>query len=187
MQRIRVEFLPGNHVIALPDAVRIGSAILMGQFQNIIAETGIAVRYHLIQQEQSILPFLSSGLLQMGLPQGRKLGEETGVLGGTGLLAEGGHILGPVIDLFAAAITALISTYRLVVVEEFNVVIVDLGLYSLTRQLRIQTVLVVLNGNKAVLADTESRIAEYREGIFRKRQQTGCLSSHNSWIGILCL
>ena len=71
-----MEFLSGNHVIALPDAVRIGSAILMGQFQNIIAETGIPVCHHLIQQEQSILPFLSSGLLQMGLPQGRKLGEE---------------------------------------------------------------------------------------------------------------
>ena len=50
-----MEFFPGNHVIALPDAVGIGSAILMGQFQNIIAETGIPVCHHLIQQEQGIL------------------------------------------------------------------------------------------------------------------------------------
>lgn len=169
-----MEFLPGNHVITLADAVRIRSAIFMGKLQNIIAEIGIPIRNDLIQKEQSIPAVFSLGLLQMALPQVRKLVEETGMLSSTGLLAKGGHILGPVIDLFAAAIAAFIGAHRLVVVEEFNVVIVDLGLYGLTRQLRIQTVLVVLNGHKTILADTESCIAEYREGIFRKRQQTLC-------------
>ena len=88
-----MEFLPGNHVITLADAVRIRSAIFMGKLQNIIAEIGIPIRNDLIQKEQSIPAVFSLGLLQMALPQVRKLVEETGVLSSTGLLAEGGHIL----------------------------------------------------------------------------------------------
>ena len=150
-----MEFLPGNHVIALADTVRIRSAIFMGKLQNIIAEIGISIRNDLIQKEQRIPAVFSLGLLQMALPQVRKLVKKTGMLSGTGFLAQSGHILGSVVDFFAVAIAAFMGTHRLVVVEEFDMVIVDLGLYCLSRQLRIQTVPVVLNGHKTVLADTK--------------------------------
>ena len=68
MQRIWMELLPGNHVIALADAVRISPAILMSQFQNIVTEAGIAVCDHFLQKIQGMLPFFSFGLLQMALP-----------------------------------------------------------------------------------------------------------------------
>ena len=43
-----MELLPGNHVIALTDAIHIGPTILMGQFQNTVAETGVAICDHFL-------------------------------------------------------------------------------------------------------------------------------------------
>ena len=59
------------------------------------------------------------------------------MLSSTGFLTKGGYILRPVVDLFATAVAPPVSTYRLVVVGEFNTVIVDLGLYDLSGQFRI--------------------------------------------------
>ena len=58
------------------------------------------------------------------LPQCRQLLEEPGVLGGTRLLAEGSHILGPAVDLLAAAVAAPIRADLPMVVEEFNVIVI---------------------------------------------------------------
>ena len=63
-----------------------------------------------IQKIQSILAVFSIGLLQMALPQVRKLVDETGMLSSTGFLTKGSYILCPVVDLFAATVATPVST-----------------------------------------------------------------------------
>src|SRR5574344_2064190 len=49
LKRIRSVFLLGNHVIALPEAVRIRAAVLTGKLQRISAQGGSAVRNNLAE------------------------------------------------------------------------------------------------------------------------------------------
>ena len=97
--------------------------------------------------------------------------EEPGIFHCPGLFAEGGHILRPVIDLIILLVTAPEGTNSMVVVEKFNVVKEDFGLYHLAGQCRGQSVPVRVNHHKTGLAHSQRRIAEYGEGIIRQIQQ----------------
>src|SRR5574344_2838031 len=68
LQRVRSVLLLCNHVIALPEAVRIRAAILTDKLQRICAQGGIAVRYNFAEQLKRIFAFSAVGLFQKRLP-----------------------------------------------------------------------------------------------------------------------
>ena len=86
-------------------------------------------------------------------------GGRTGYFHCPGLFAESGHILRPVIDLIILLVTAPEGTNSMVVVEKFNVVKEDFGLYHLAGQCRGQSVPVRVNHHKTGLAHSQRRIS----------------------------